>query len=279
MPPKRPLHGSDGSPKKRIKGESSQRSIASFFGSPQQPRLFSKAEVPSRGSSSARLPEIIVIDDDGDDVDTKKDAKGLTLTPKIMTAEPERAEGPDIVHSNRILRDTSITKDLNDDLLESVLPDSPPYESANGPGHDAITGNVSSVMSSKDAQYLSYAEGTSPRSSSQSLRPRVEARGPTDFPVLSLDPLLFDPCLESETCPWWDEEKGAPYALLAHALQSLTSTRSRIAIVSILTNVLRILIAHDTKSILPALYLLSNSLSPAWEGIELGVGGSIISKV
>ena len=99
------------------------------------------------------------------------------------------------------------------------------------------------------------------------------------FPDLAADPLLFGPRVELDHPPWWPEGTPAPFALLVHALQALTSTRSRIAILSIVTNLLRILIAHDPLSVLPALYLLSNSLSPPWEGIELGAGGSVISKV
>jgi hypothetical protein len=99
------------------------------------------------------------------------------------------------------------------------------------------------------------------------------------FPDLQTDPIVFNPCPDGAPCPWWAGENDAPYALLVHALQALTSTRSRIAILSILTNVLRILIVHDPESVLPALYLLSNSLSPPWQGVELGIGGSIISKV
>ncbi len=104
---------------------------------------------------------------------------------------------------------------------------------------------------------------------------------PARFPDLAVDPLLFRPYTEPEagSQTWWPPNTPAPYAFLAHALQTLTSTRSRIAINSTLTNALRVLITHDPPSVLPALYLLSNCLGPPWEGIELGVGGSILSKV
>ena len=104
---------------------------------------------------------------------------------------------------------------------------------------------------------------------------------PSRFPGLTADPLLFQPCTEPQTRAqtWWPPTTPAPYAFLAHTLQALTSTRSRIAIMSTLMNALRVLITHDPRAVLPALYLLSNCLGPPWEGIELGVGGSILSKV
>ncbi|KAG8808636.1 hypothetical protein FRC18_004921, partial [Serendipita sp. 400] len=139
--------------------------------------------------------------------------------------------------------------------------------------------------------------GTKPQSNGPNAiksEDRLQFSARLSFPDLSCDPFLFDPAPLSSSphikpvspaghlpyeCPWWPANRGAPYALLVHALQALSATRSRIAILSVLTNLFRILLAHDPKSVLPVLYLLSNTLGPAWEGIELGVGGSIISKV
>lgn len=93
------------------------------------------------------------------------------------------------------------------------------------------------------------------------------------FPELSVDPLLF-----SVEKTLWSSKAGAPYSFLAHALNSLSSTRSRILILNILTNTLRSIIQHDHASLVHALYLLSNSLSPPYVSAELGLGPSIISK-
>ena len=41
---------------------------------------------------------------------------------------------------------------------------------------------------------------------------------------------------------------------------------------------LRVLLRHDSQSVLPALYLMSNSLTPPYLPLELGLGPSIISK-
>jgi DNA ligase 1 len=45
-----------------------------------------------------------------------------------------------------------------------------------------------------------------------------------------------------------------------------------------LTNTLRLILKFDSSSLLPALYLLSNSLSPAYSPIELGLGSSTLNK-
>lgn len=93
------------------------------------------------------------------------------------------------------------------------------------------------------------------------------------YPDFAADPLVFP----TSNCPW-GTKLPAPYSFLSYTLCSLSSTRSRIAITNILTNTLRLIIRHDPPSLLPALYLLSNSLSPPYIPIELGLGPSIISK-
>jgi hypothetical protein len=246
MPPKRPNRSFDENPKKRVR--SNQSNIESFFAATAAPPR------GRSGNSSLRQPEIIVIDDEDHDVNVPVESSEIIIAEQAPTGDPVEP---------------------HDGLPESGLSKSRP----NPPVHPVVMSNVSS----DDSSLLSSAKRTRPTSVNRQLGPRVMNPGPSrsvvlsDFPTLSVDPLLFDPCADSN--PWWSEGTGAPYALLVHALQALASTRSRIAILSILTNVLRILIVHDPESVLPALYLLSNSLSPAWEGIELGIGGSIISKV
>ncbi|KJA20726.1 hypothetical protein HYPSUDRAFT_42794 [Hypholoma sublateritium FD-334 SS-4] len=93
----------------------------------------------------------------------------------------------------------------------------------------------------------------------------------TDFLPLDSVPIDYDPDAQPSNTPL------APYSLLTHALVSLSETRSRIAIINILTNLLRTIISKHPSSLLPAVYLLSNSLGPQFIPIELGLGSSIIS--
>ncbi|KAF2768527.1 ATP-dependent DNA ligase [Teratosphaeria nubilosa] len=55
-------------------------------------------------------------------------------------------------------------------------------------------------------------------------------------------------------------------------------TQSRIKIVDTLVNLLRTLIEGDPGSLLPAVWLATNAISPPYIDIELGLGGSAISK-
>lgn len=94
-----------------------------------------------------------------------------------------------------------------------------------------------------------------------------------DYSPVAVDPLAYP----IQKCPW-PAASPAPYSFLVHTLVALANTRSRIAILNALTNTLRCLILYHPASLLPALYLLSNTLSPAYSPLELGIGPSVISK-
>jgi len=93
-----------------------------------------------------------------------------------------------------------------------------------------------------------------------------------EFNPLNIDPVSYLPHEQ----PWL--HSGAPYGFLAHCLSTLSQTRSRITIVNTLTNCLRTIIVKHSGSLLGSLYLLSNSLAPAYAPVELGLGPSNISR-
>ncbi|KAN0064353.1 hypothetical protein ACQY0O_002548 [Thecaphora frezii] len=69
-----------------------------------------------------------------------------------------------------------------------------------------------------------------------------------------------------------------PYALLTYAFVQISATRSRLTITTLLTNLLRVIRAHDPASLLPSVYLISNHIAPAYDGVELGIGLSLVNK-
>jgi len=97
---------------------------------------------------------------------------------------------------------------------------------------------------------------------------------------LDESPLTFDP---SEHIPQlkqsWSAEGGdASYALLTRCFILVSGTQSRIKIVYTLVNCIRVLIEADPSSLLPAVWLATNAISPPYISMELGLGGSAISK-
>lgn len=91
------------------------------------------------------------------------------------------------------------------------------------------------------------------------------------------DPFLFDPEAFADVANHWPDGK-APYLVLGHTFVLVNSTRSRIKIVDYLANMLRLLIVLDPKSLLPAVWLTTNDIAPSYENIEMGIGGSVLTK-
>ena len=113
------------------------------------------------------------------------------------------------------------------------------------------------------------------------------------------NPLTFDPSKYiTDLKNYWAPEGGdASYAILTRCFVLVNSTLSRIKIVDTLVNMLRIIIEGDPESLLPCVglpsksdvshvlltrdhqvWLATNSISPPYISLELGLGGSAISK-
>ncbi|KAI1659495.1 ATP-dependent DNA ligase [Daldinia decipiens] len=98
---------------------------------------------------------------------------------------------------------------------------------------------------------------------------------PFDESPLTFDPSKYIPQLQEH---WASDGGNASYALLTRCFVLINSTSSRIKIVDTLVNCLRVLIEGDSESLLPAVWLSTNSISPPYISLELGLGGSAISK-
>ncbi|KUJ14647.1 DNA ligase-like protein I [Mollisia scopiformis] len=93
-------------------------------------------------------------------------------------------------------------------------------------------------------------------------------------------PLTFDPSkyIKDLQGHWAAEGGDASYALLTRCFVLVNSTQSRIKIVDTLVNLLRVIIEGDPSSLLPTVWLSTNAISPPYISLELGLGGSAISK-
>ncbi|KAI0864879.1 ATP-dependent DNA ligase [Xylaria cubensis] len=98
---------------------------------------------------------------------------------------------------------------------------------------------------------------------------------PFDESPLTFDPGKYVPQLREH---WAKGGGDASYALLTRCFVLVNGTSSRIKIVDTLVNCLRILIEGDSESLLPAVWLSTNAISPPYISLELGLGGSAISK-
>lgn len=111
--------------------------------------------------------------------------------------------------------------------------------------------------------------------SATSAEDAISSTVPFDENPLNFDPSRYIPDLKRL---WATEGSNASYGLLTRCFVLVNSTQSRIKIVDTLVNFLRTLIEGDPESLLPAVWLATNAISPPYISLELGLGGSAISK-
>lgn len=98
---------------------------------------------------------------------------------------------------------------------------------------------------------------------------------PFDESPMTFGPQEYLPDLQKQ---WAPQGGRITYALLTQGFILINSTQSRIKIVDTLVNLLRTIIEGDPQSLLPAVWLATNSIAPPYIDLELGLGGSAISK-
>lgn len=76
----------------------------------------------------------------------------------------------------------------------------------------------------------------------------------------------------------WKEGQPIPYLALAATLKEIEANSSRLKMIEILSNFLQSVVYLSPKELPTCIHLMLNQLGPAYEGLELGLGESIIMK-
>ncbi|KAL1957974.1 hypothetical protein VTO42DRAFT_5366 [Malbranchea cinnamomea] len=108
-----------------------------------------------------------------------------------------------------------------------------------------------------------------------SVEDTISSAIPFDQSPLEFEPSVYIGQLKKH---WEAHDGSASYALLTRAFVLVNNTQSRIKIVDTLVNLLRTLIEGDPASLLPSVWLATNAFAPPYIPLELGLGGSAISK-
>jgi DNA ligase-1 len=77
----------------------------------------------------------------------------------------------------------------------------------------------------------------------------------------------------------WKKGDKTPYLAFAKTLKAIESTSGRLKTIEILANYLRSVMVLSPNDLLASVYLCLNKLAPAYEGIELGIGDQMLTKV
>ncbi|XP_065180575.1 DNA ligase 1-like [Sycon ciliatum] len=161
----------------------------------------------------------------------------------------------------------------------SVLSSSSLSSSAKG-GHSSMPMPAINASSPKKRIPLSFF---SPKSSSvQTATKASSTPGSATTDEKSCQPQVYNPAKANyhpvtDAC-WTLDSKNVPYLALARTLCLIEETSARLKITSILCNFFRSVIALAPDQLLACIYLCLNELGPAHEGLELGIGDSIVMK-
>lgn len=134
---------------------------------------------------------------------------------------------------------------------------------------------VSSQLQPTEGNGDTVRKDTLSLQSAASSEDAISSTIPFDENPLSFYPSKYIPDLNEH---WIKHGGGASYGLLTRCFVLVNSTQSRIKIVDTLVNFLRAIIEGDPESLLPAVWLATNAISPPYISLELGLGGSAISK-
>merc|ERR1712088_1217011 len=77
---------------------------------------------------------------------------------------------------------------------------------------------------------------------------------------------------------FWTRGEPTPFLAIAKTLESIEATSSRLKTIEVLSNYLRSVMVQTPADLQPSVYMPLNRLAPAWEGIELGIGESLLIK-
>ncbi|XP_033118455.1 DNA ligase 1-like [Anneissia japonica] len=76
----------------------------------------------------------------------------------------------------------------------------------------------------------------------------------------------------------WKQNEKVPYLALARTFEQIEATTKRLKTIEILCNFLRSVIALTPEDLVKCIYLCLNKLAPAYEGLELGMGETILMR-
>ncbi|PYH77316.1 ATP-dependent DNA ligase [Aspergillus uvarum CBS 121591] len=184
---------------------------------------------------------------------------------------PAEVETPD----EQTLSDEALARKLQAEWDQEIVAptsqvDTPTSEPIPAPAPPPLDSEVTDLKS-----ITGQSKGILSLQSSSGTEDTVSLAVPFDQSPITFD---ADKYVQELKGHWAAQGGDATYALLTRAFVLANATTSRIKIVDTLVNFLRVLIEGDPSSVLPAVWLATNSISPPYDEIELGLGGSSISK-
>jgi DNA ligase-1 len=275
-----------GTPTKRRKKNDHQasnqpvRGLDFFFGKQQ------KEQAAQSNGAGASIPDTAIAgvaqEAEQDEIDRPLTDEQYALKLQAEFDEQDRLLAADDTNGQK--DDVEVEKPSRDGNLEHKLEEPPPIEDGVEEEQEDVKNTLPAVEETKAASSVTPAvnpfaafgkKNTLSLQSASAEEDTTSYNIPFDESPMTFDPQKYIPDLQKQ---WAPEDGRITYALLTQGFILINSTQSRIKIVDTLVNLLRTIIEGDPQSLLPAVWLATNSIAPPYIDLELGLGGSAISK-
>eukprot|EP00761_Pharyngomonas_kirbyi_P007191 gb/GECH01007200.1/.p1 GENE.gb/GECH01007200.1/~~gb/GECH01007200.1/.p1 ORF type:complete len:791 (+),score=168.03 gb/GECH01007200.1/:1-2373(+) len=214
---------------------------------------------------------------------TETQKKSKKRTHDKITTKPNEETNSSIESSNSKKRRKNVIEDDddNDDLelqrLKSEEEQLQQEKQLTKEQQDQSSSDQEEIEDDEDSsenEKISNAKIYNSVSETLSKNSKKTAKGTTEKNQNLLLNAKYDPSVNAT----WKKGKSTPYMHLANAFSEIEKESGRIKITEILTNAFRTVIKLNPEDLLYCVYLASNTIAPAHEGIELGVGEGTLIK-
>lgn len=138
-------------------------------------------------------------------------------------------------------------------------------ESVDGHKEEAGTKMIVSSSSDDEDESMDGGDDESPKKKKQKASPK--GKNDVEQGEEDIDALIT-----------WEKGSPVPFRFLTSTFEKIADTTKRLEITSILTGAFRAIMRTTPGDVLPTVYLCTNKVSPAHEGVELGIGDATLIK-
>lgn len=225
-------------------------------------------DLPVEAAASIRKKRRIIESDDDDDDDVLEVKQSKPVTASTVSTESKSKSAPAASSS------TAPTK------VASIFAKPPPKTSLNANKNGTASLNKasadeSSTTESEDDFKTGHVERDDDDSDHEEEKAIAEEETKGAKKIASI---FQKPSAIREGKVTWSTGEPVPYAALASTFADISATTKRLEITEILTQFLVRVIHRSPDNLLQVVYLCINRLCPDYEGLELGIGESLLIK-
>lgn len=292
--------GANGASSSGSTAKSRQQDIKSAF-APKPQKSAPKEEIASNGSTASSQPPSQDVSEAAPVSSSKREAeaeaeastsKGNGSAASTDTAAPHRKK-------RRIIESDDEEDDDEPVLASAPPPAAAPVKKEPAPTTAPSTSKVASIFAKPPPKTSVAANkgtiSTAKNDASDSESDSASEHIPDDLDddheeeeqaieeeeqksAKKLAAIFQKPSAVNEGKVTWKEGEAVPYAALASTFADIQATTKRLEITEILTQFLIRVIKRSPDNLLQVVYLCINRLCPDYEGLELGIGESLLIK-